>query len=76
MHLLVPNRSKLVPNRNKPRAATISHMAGELFAMMTGIALASAINTAAMPAMGRTLRDTRSPFGGLSEGRSVIFHLR
>src|SRR5262249_23635677 len=37
---------------------------------MTGIALASAINTAAMPAMGRTLRDARSPFGGLGEGRS------
>jgi hypothetical protein len=34
---------------------------------MTGIALASAINTAAMPAMGRTLRDARSPFGGLGE---------
>jgi hypothetical protein len=43
---------------------------------MTGIALASAINTAAMPAMGSTLRDARSPFGGLGEGRSGIFHLR
>jgi hypothetical protein len=43
---------------------------------MTGIALASAINPAAMPAMGSTLRDARSPFGGLDEGRSGIFHLR
>jgi hypothetical protein len=37
---------------------------------MTGLTLASAINTAAMPAMGRTLRDARSPFGGLGDGRS------
>jgi len=43
---------------------------------MTGIALASAINPAAMPAMGRTLRDARSPFGRLGKGRSGIFHLR
>jgi hypothetical protein len=35
---------------------------------MTGIALASAINTAAMPAMGRTLREARSPVGGRGEG--------
>src|SRR5262249_58193976 len=39
---------------------------------MTGIALASAINTEAMPAMGRNLRDARSPFGGLGEGCSGI----
>src|SRR5262245_53625005 len=37
---------------------------------MTGIALASAINKAEMPAMGRNLRDARTTFGGLGEGRS------